>query len=101
MEAPVAFSLLVDVAGPGGDLLYSGEAVYRPARPHPMTGARVPMLGVPDDSLDRRPSTEVAYRVRTRGEEIPVLGVYLERVSTCWWFVLGRHVAGVPHARKA
>jgi hypothetical protein len=98
MQARVAFSLLVDLVAADGETLFSGEAIYRPGRPHPVTGERLPMLGVPDDSLGLRPSPEASYRVRVRGEEIGVLNLYLERVSTCWWFVLDRPVPGVPRA---
>ena len=98
MEARVAFSLLADVATPGDSPLYSGEVIYRPTKPHPVTGEPAPMVGIPDDSLRRRPATELPYRIRLRGEEIGVLSVFLERVSTCWWFVLERPVPGVPRA---
>jgi hypothetical protein len=46
------------------------------------------MIGVPDDSLQERPTAGTSYRIRIGGNELSVESVYLERVSTCWWFVL-------------
>jgi hypothetical protein len=69
-------------------VLYSGEAIYRPRKPHPTTGAPAPMIGVPDDAMKLRPSTHDHYQLTVDGRDVPAAAVYLERVSTCWWFVL-------------
>jgi hypothetical protein len=48
------------------------------------------MIGVPDDDMQTRPSNGEGYVVSISGEPIPASQVYLERVSTCWWFILER-----------
>lgn len=68
--------------------IYEGEAIYRPAKPHPQTGLAVPQIGIPDDAMAGRPRAAGRMRLTIGGEEAEVVAVYLERVSTCWWFVL-------------
>jgi hypothetical protein len=87
---PDAAGARVQIRLEGGGVVYEGEAIYRPAKPHPRDGQPVPQVGVPDDNLGERPRGDASYTLRLRGEDIPVAAVYLERVSTCWWFVLAR-----------
>lgn len=88
MEPATSFPAFVAIEEPSGSTIYAGEAIYRPAKPHPTTGIPAPMVGIPDDSLRTRPSATVTYQVRIEAERIRAAVVYLERVSTCWWFVL-------------
>jgi len=91
-----SFAAFVEVLVIEGGLVYSGEAIYRPGKPHPATGIPSPMIGVPDDDMNIRPSGLGLYSVSISGEPIPAVAVYLERVSTCWWFVLERAPAHPP-----
>jgi hypothetical protein len=90
MRESSSSGISVSIADDGGSLVYSGEAIYRPRKPHPTTGAPVPMIGVPDDAKPKRPDTTKTYVVSVDGEQLFTTGVYLERVSTCWWFILDR-----------
>jgi hypothetical protein len=85
-----SFAAFVEITDAEGAVIYSGEAIYRPAKAHPMTGELSPTVGVPDDSMAVRPSGLNTYAVSLSGERVPAAAVYLERVSTCWWFVLER-----------
>ncbi len=88
MERMPARHVRIELINPDRSLLYAGEAIYRFAKPHPETGEPRPMIGVPDDSIQACPSAGTPYRIRVNGSEVSVESVYLERVSTCWWFVL-------------
>ncbi len=85
-----SFAAFVEIADADGIVVYSGEAIYRPAKAHPGTGTPSPTVGVPDDAMTNRPSGNESYTVSLSGERLPAAAVYLERVSTCWWFVLER-----------
>jgi hypothetical protein len=89
MQEPSSFGVSVSIAGDDGSPIYNGEAIYRPRKPHPTTGAPVPMIGVPDDAKPIRPLANT-YVVSVDGDEVQTTGVYLERVSTYWWFILDR-----------
>jgi hypothetical protein len=98
MEPLTSFNVLVEIFNSSGEALYSGEAIYRPKKAHPVSQDRVPMFGVPDASMLIRPAPSETYQVRVKNEEIAVDAVYLERVSTCWWFVLEHPSAQLPSA---
>lgn len=80
----------VQIDTPDGQTIYTGEAIYRPQKPHPLTGKPLPTIGIPDDAMPVRPSSSTPYDVWYNGERIPTTAVYLERVATCWWFVLAK-----------
>ncbi len=88
MEVRTSFAAFVEIRDAGGAVVYSGEAIYRPAKTDPTTGAPAPTIGVPDDAMKLRPSGLGHYAIWLSGEPISTAAVYLERVSTCWWFVL-------------
>jgi hypothetical protein len=96
MTSRASFAAYVELEDSAGQVIYAGEAIYRPARPHPVRGAPVPTVGIPDDSMPRRPDQTSGFAVRLSGERIPIETAYLERVSTCWWFVLSRVPAHPP-----
>ena len=79
-------------------LVYEGEAIYRPRKPHPLTGEDLPQIGIPDDVMAERPSDDARYRLQAGEEILEVSSVYLERIATCWWFVLDRPLARPPAA---
>jgi hypothetical protein len=85
-----SFAAFIEITDAEGAVVYSGEAIYRPAKAHPTTGAPTPTVGVPDDAMAVRPSGLKSYAVSLSGERIPAAAVYLERISTCWWFVLAQ-----------
>jgi hypothetical protein len=85
-----SFAAFVAINTISGNPLYTGEAIYRPRKPHPITGVPSIMIGVPDDDMQTRPSNGEGYVVSISGEPIPASQVYLERVPTCWWFILER-----------
>jgi len=98
-SAPRAsYAAYVEIESPDGSTLYSGEAIYRPQRPHPLTGDPVPTIGIPDDDMAARPSPPIEYAVWYNGDRIRASTVYLERVSTCWWFVLAEPPRHPPTA---
>src|SRR5437764_1420037 len=96
MDARTSFAAYVELEDSAGRVIYSGEAIYRPARAHPVSGVPSPTIGVPDDDMRERPAASEGLAVRLSGERIPVEAAYLERVSTCWWFVLDRAPAHPP-----
>ncbi|MGI8550723.1 MAG: hypothetical protein ACR2PL_08040 [Dehalococcoidia bacterium] len=73
-----------------GRVLYAGEAIYRPRKPHPLSNEPWPQLGILDDAMPERPQGDGHYRRAFPDEEVAATGVYLERVVTCWWFLLER-----------
>lgn len=81
-------AVYVQLDDPDGRTVYAGEAIYRSAKAHPRTRASAPQVGIPDDAMSERPQADVTYRLWLNAESIPVAGVYLERVATCWWFIL-------------
>jgi hypothetical protein len=78
------------------EAVYEGEAVYRPARPHPLNGEPVPQLGIPDDAMLARPQGDKGYRLRIREQVVQATAIYLDRVATCWWFLLEHGLSGPP-----
>lgn len=90
MTEPPAAGVHVRLDEAGGRAIYEGEAIYRPGKPHPQSGEAVPQIGIPDDAMRERPRADGRYVLRLRGESFAAGAVYLERVITCWWFVLER-----------
>lgn len=80
------------VASAAGDR-FEGAAVLR-HRPHPLTHAIVPQLGVPDDALGFRPQSGDVYDVSIAAddnrdvERYIARTLWLERVQSSWWFIL-------------
>jgi hypothetical protein len=95
MTSRPSFAAYVELEDADGRVIYSGEAIYRPARSHPVTRIPSPTVGIPDDDLPERPAETEGLAMRISGERIPIDVAYLERVSTCWWFVLD-HVPAHP-----
>lgn len=90
MSEPAAAGVRVRLEETGGRVIYEGEAIYRPGKLHPQSGDPTPQVGIPDDAMRERPRGDGRYTLRFRGDSIPASLVYLERVITCWWFVLER-----------
>ena len=90
MTEPAAAGVSIRLDEASGRMIYQGEAIYRPSKPHPQSAAPVPQVGIPDDAMRERPRGDAHYVLQLRGEAIPAEAVYLERVITCWWFVLER-----------
>jgi hypothetical protein len=95
MQGPSSYGVTISITEKDGREIYRGDAIYRPGKAHPATGQPVPMIGVPDDSKPVRPSSTVTYVISIGDDELQAAGVYLERVSTCWWFILNREPAGL------
>jgi hypothetical protein len=90
MSGRPSFAAYVELESSDGGVVYSGEAIYRPDRRDPVTALQSPTIGIPDDSMARRPREAESYAMHLSGERIPVKRLFLDRVSTCWWFVLER-----------
>ena len=88
MPDRVSYAAYIELHEAEGRTLYQGEAIYRPRKPHPLTGEPAPQIGIPDDAMAERPERERRYRIWFNGEEIPTTDFYLERVVTFWWFLL-------------
>jgi hypothetical protein len=93
-----SYAAYVQVDRSDGGTLYAGEAIYRPRKPHPSSGEPLPMIGIPDDGMPDRPLASAAYDIWYNGERIAASAVYLERVSTCWWFILAAPPRHLPTA---
>jgi hypothetical protein len=87
---PTTSAAYVRLEGHDGEVLYSGESIYRPGKPHPRSGEPRPTVGIPDDAMRVRPSADATEAVWLDDERILVEAVYLDRVATCWWFILSR-----------
>jgi hypothetical protein len=85
-----SFAAYVQLQTAGDATIYEGEALYRPAKPHPATSAPEPTIGIPDAAMATRPAPDQAYRIWFNGDRIAITAIYLERVASCWWFVLDR-----------
>ena len=90
MNGRSSFAAYVELRDAADAVIYAGEAIYRPSRRHPQTGQPSPTIGIPDDLMPQRPDGTEGLSVNLSGERIPVDFAFLERVSTCWWFVLSR-----------
>lgn len=90
MAEPAGHAAYVQLVDLAGHALYEGEAIYRPRRADPRNGEPAPQVGIPDDAMHERPDGAGVYRLWFNGELLDLQGLYLERVSTCWWFLLAR-----------
>lgn len=91
-----AYPVRIRLIGENDETLYEGEAVYRLDKPHPQSGEPVPQIGIPDAAMAVRPRGDAGYRLGFTAEELSVTGLYLDRVATCWWFILPRSPTGPP-----
>lgn len=93
-----AYTAHVRLLEADGRVVYEGEAIYRPQKPHPLGGENVPQIGVPDAVMPERPRDDEGYRLSIGDEGLEVVAVYLERIASCWWFVLGHPLSRPPRA---